>query len=64
MSGLYTRDYVQELERLVINELLPVYELWHREHNLGIDPNRLPKDLISTVKRKKKIAALLKPPQI
>lgn len=64
MSGNYTRNYVQELERLVVEELLPVYERWHKEHNLVINNAKLPKDLIQTVKRKKSVAALLKPPQI
>ena len=64
MSGNYTRNYVQELERLVVEELLPVYERWHKEHNLVVNNAKLPKDLIQTVKRKKSVAALLKPPQI
>lgn len=64
MSGNYTRNYVAELERLVLDELLPVYERWHWEHNLPISETKLPKDLIKTVKQKKSVAALLKPPQI
>lgn len=64
MSGNYTRNYVQELEQLVLNELLPVYERWHREHNLPINNSKLPTALIQSVKQKKSVAALLKPPQI
>ena len=64
MSSIYTRNYVQELEWLVIHELLPTYERWHREHGLSIDESKIPKDLVKLVKRKKVVAALLKPPQI
>ena len=64
MSAIYTRSYVQELERLVLQDLLPIYEKWHKEHGLVVDESKLPKDLIKDVKRKNVIAALLKPPQI
>lgn len=63
MSGNYTRNYVQELERLIMDELLPTYERWHKEHSLSIDESKIPKELIKDIKRKKSVAALLKPSQ-
>lgn len=63
MSGNYSSNYVHTLEQLIIRELLPVYERWHVEHNLTINAEKVPKDLLETLKRKKTVAALLKPPQ-
>lgn len=64
MSAIYTRNYVQELERFVLEELLPVYERWHKENNVPINESKFPRDLIKDVKRKKVVAALLKPQEI
>ena len=62
MSAIYTRSYVQNLERAVIEELLPIYRRWHDEHNIPIVESRLPQEL-RDVSSRKQIAALFKPPQ-
>jgi hypothetical protein len=59
MSNSYS--YTTELEQLIINTLLPVYEKYYKEHNIsdaysGIDP-----ELLRQIKRKKVVAALLRP---
>lgn len=61
MYNNYARNYVQELEYLILYELLPVYEQWHKEHNIALKESRLPKDLIRDVKRKQVVPALCKP---
>lgn len=54
-------SYTTELEQLIIKTLLPVYERYCRENNIkdayaGIDP-----ELLKQIKRKKVVAALLRP---
>jgi len=62
MSNSYS--YTTELEQLIINTLLPVYEKYCKEHNIkdaykGIDP-----EVLKQLKRKKVVAALLRPKEI
>jgi hypothetical protein len=52
-------SYVQQLENLIVNVLLPVYEKYNKDMDepnllLGINP-----ELIEKVKSKKQVAALL-----
>lgn len=59
MSNSYS--YTTELEHLIIHTLLPVYERYCKENNIqeaysGINP-----ELLRQIKRKKVVAALLKP---
>lgn len=54
-------SYTWELEQLILNTLLPAYEKYCSEHNIkdmykGVDPS-----LIKQIKRKKVVAALLRP---
>jgi hypothetical protein len=61
MSVNFTHSYVKELENLILEELLPVYERWHREHDLSPSYKNAPKDLVDQIKRKKTVPALFKP---
>lgn len=63
MSTNFTHSYVAELERLVLDELLPVYERWHREHNLEVSYRRVHPDLLREIRRKKTLPKLFQPPQ-
>ncbi len=64
MSEYYSRSYVQELERLILDELLPVYEQWHKESGLEILASRVHPELLRELKKKKTVPALFKPPNI
>ena len=54
--------YVQQLERLIARELLPVYERYTRENN--IPQIEMPQTLLENIKRKQQIPVLLKPKEI
>jgi len=54
--------YVQQLERLIARELLPVYERYTRENNLP--QIEMPQTLLENIKRKQQIPVLLKPKEI
>ena len=54
--------YVQQLERLIARELLPVYERYTRENN--IPQIEMPQTLLDNIKRKQQIPVLLKPKEI
>jgi hypothetical protein len=55
-------NYVQQLERLIAKELLPVYERYNREH--GIASAEMPQALLENIRRKQQVPALLKPKEI
>jgi hypothetical protein len=59
---MYNDRYVQELERLIVKELLPVYERYNQEH--GLVSTSLPETLLQSIKRKQQLPALLKPKEI
>ena len=63
MSTNFTHSYVTELERLILDELLPVYERWHHEQNLEISYRQVHPDLLREIKRKKILPRLFQPPQ-
>jgi hypothetical protein len=56
-------NYVEQLEKLIVKELLPVYEKYNYEHGLT-NTNNIPENLLQNIKRKQQIPALLKPKQI
>jgi hypothetical protein len=60
MSEKYSDQYVQKLERLIQQDLLPVYERYHTEHN--ITP-KIDQTLINQIIHKPDLPALLKPKQ-
>jgi hypothetical protein len=59
---MHNDRYVQELERLIVKELLPVYERYNQEH--GLVSTNLPENLLQSIKRKQQVPALLKPKEI
>jgi hypothetical protein len=59
---MHNDRYVQELERLIVKELLPVYERYNQEH--GLVSTNLPENLLQSIKRKQQIPALLKAKEI
>jgi hypothetical protein len=59
---MHNDRYVQELERLIVKELLPVYERYNQEH--GLVSTNLPENLLQNIKRKQQVPALLKPKEI
>jgi hypothetical protein len=56
-------NYVEQLERLIVKELLPVYEKYNCEHGITNNKN-ISETLLENIKRKQQIPALLKPKQI
>ena len=54
--------YVQQLERLIARELLPVYERYTRENNLPAI--EMPAALLENIRRKQQVPVLLKPKEI
>ena len=64
MSTNFTHSYVTELERLILDELLPVYERWHQEQNLEISYRQVHPDLLREIKRNKTLPRLFQPPRI
>lgn len=48
--------YTQELEDIVLNKLLPVYEDWCRQNNR---PLNIPPHILNSLHKKARIAALL-----
>jgi len=59
---MHNDKYVQQLERLIAKELLPVYEKYNREH--GIASVELPQTLLENIRRKQQVPVLLKPKEI
>jgi hypothetical protein len=55
-------NYVQQLERLIARDLLPVYEKYNRENN--ITSVELPQTLLENIRKKQQVPALLKPKEI
>lgn len=52
--------YVRELENLIVNKLLPVYSKYYTEHNLDTPYDKTTENLLSQLKCKKELPALLK----
>lgn len=59
----HSNSYVTELEQLIVNKLLPVYETYCKQNNLPENFLLIDKDLLDRLKRKKVVAALLRPPE-
>ena len=61
MPTNFTHTYVAELERLILDELLPIYKRWHQEQGLEISYRNLPPDLMQQVKQAKTLPKLMQP---
>jgi hypothetical protein len=55
--------YTHELERLITQKFLPVYELYCKEHNIDIYSSGIPIRLLAKLKQKQKLPALFLPKQ-
>ena len=60
MSVNSSISYVRQLEVLILQDLLPVYERWHKEHKLPVSYTHIHPDLLKEIKDKQKIPALLR----
>lgn len=56
----FSASYVSQLEYLILNTLLPVYEKYQKSRGVYNPLKDLNPELLSKVKAKKPIAALLK----
>jgi F0F1-type ATP synthase alpha subunit len=54
-------NYTAELEYLILNTLLPVYEKYHKQNKLKMLDSDINPELLKQIKRKKVLPALLKP---
>lgn len=54
-------SYVTELEDLIVNKLLPVYDKYCAQNNIPINYDTIAPSLIKEIKRKKVLPALLRP---
>jgi hypothetical protein len=61
MSTNFTHTYVAELERLILDELLPIYKRWHQEQGLDISYQNVHPDLMQQIKRAKTLPKLMQP---
>lgn len=61
MSVNFKHSYTKELETLVLEELLPVYERWHQEHKLDIKYTKVHPDLVAEISRRKQVPKLFQP---
>ena len=52
-------SYTRELEDLILNKLLPVYEDWCKQNR---KPTGIPKEILDSLNKKSKVAALLSKP--
>lgn len=59
MSNSYS--YTTELEQLIINTLLPAYEKYCKDNSIKEPYSSIEAGLIKQIKRKKLVAALLRP---
>ena len=55
------RSYVAELELLITDTLLPVYDCYYREQGILPQYTKLNPDLLKQIIRRKQVAALFKP---
>lgn len=61
---LNSLSYTAELEQLIIYTLLPAYEKYCNEHGIVDMYETIDPKLIQQIKRKKVVAALLRPKEI
>jgi hypothetical protein len=51
--------YIQELETLILERLLPIYYKYHEEH--GTLPEKINENLLKQIKQKQSLPRLLQP---
>lgn len=55
------RSYVAELEHLITNTLLPVFDMYYREKGKLPEYTSINQDLLKQISRRKQVPALFKP---
>ena len=60
MSSYFHNSYVAELENLILHDLLPIYERWHKDNEVPITFSFAHPELIKEIKRKQELPALLR----
>lgn len=61
MSTIFTHNRVLELETLILDTLLPIYEKYYRDKGVYQPPNKLLNELTESIKSRHKLPALLMP---
>ena len=61
MSTIFTRNRVLELETLILDTLLPIYENYYREKGMPQPTNKLLDELTESIKSRHKLPVLLMP---
>ena len=61
MSTIFTHNRVLELETLILDTLLPIYEKYYRDKGVYPPPNKLLNELTESIKSRHKLPALLRP---
>lgn len=61
MSTIFTHNRVLELETLILDTLLPIYEKYYRETGAYQPPNKLLNELTESIKSRHKLPVLLMP---
>lgn len=56
-----SHSYVKELENLVLDTLLPIYIKYQKSRGVLTPLNGINPDLLSRIKKKKQLPALLRP---
>lgn len=52
--------YIRELENLIVNKLLPVYNKYYKEHDMEVPYDKTTDVLLSKIREQKELPALLK----
>lgn len=55
-----TAAYTRELEKLIVNKLLPIYNQYYQEHNLEVPYDKTTNTLLTKLREQKELPALLK----
>lgn len=55
-----TTAYVKELEKLIVNKLLPVYTKYYVEHDMEVPYDKTTSTLLAKIREQKELPALLK----
>lgn len=61
MSTIFTHNRVLELETLILDTLLPIYEKYYKDKGVYPPPNKSLNELIESIKSRHKLPALLRP---
>ena len=57
----FSHSYVSELEELILGTLLPVYTKYYTDKKIPLPVKDIPETLLTRIKRKPSVSALLRP---